>query len=378
MKHPSCYYFVLVALLPIAAINNCTTKQQTSSVETQLVVPDRTTTTPNLHQQQSLSMAYLAYSGELLTGDKDTVENTILKYINKSMKEISVLSVDSVSDWKVVWGPAIYTLEFGKLQDNMMFVVRQLSSKKPNYIVGIRGTNAAAFLDWVEEDFDVLEKVDWYTAGNPASGTPKISKATDIGFKALLTKMTSPLDGSDITTFLTQIAETTEININFTGHSLAGALAPTLALWFKQSQVKGSGWDPDSNATITTTPFAGATAGNTAFAAYSHKVLGSACDRIHNLNDVVPHGWETKTLRELNDLYSSINIKPSRKVRWIIDIAIDIIKDYKQIKVSNPFTFPLNPKYDTFPKQAEYQHVNSYPVHFGVPELNKKGVIIRE
>jgi len=286
------------------------------------------------------------------------------------MKKIPVLRIDGVPDWKVVWGPAIYTLPGGKLQDNMMFVTRQLSDTS-NYIVGIRGTNGAAFLDWVEEDFDVLIKVDWNTAGNPASGTPKISRATHTGFKALLNHLTDRQSGQDITTFLKQIAAQGKISVNFTGHSLAGALAPTLALWFKQSQGQASGWDPNSNVSVTTTAFAGATAGNTDFAVYSDSILGDSCDRIHNTNDVVPHAWESKSVKEIPDIYSSIGITLSEIERWVIDFAADIIQDYKQINVSKPFAFPLNNQYDTFVKQVEYQHKKSYPIVLLVPELNK-------
>ena len=89
------------------------------------------------------------------------------------------------------------------------------------------------------------------------------------------------------------------------------------------------------------------------------------------MSDAVPHGWETKTLKELIDLYSSIGIEPSIGEEIIIKLAINLIRDYKQIKVSNPFTFQLNEQYDTYTKQAEYQHVCSYTKQFGVPELNK-------
>ena len=340
---------------------------------------NETTLKPTL-QQISLSMAYLAYSGESLiesSSGSNTVEQAILALLNETIPEISVLLDSAVNpDWEVVWGPAIYTLKYGDLLDNMMFVTRQLSDTS-NYIVGIRGTNGAAFLDWLEEDFDVLEKVDWKLPdGKTAEGTPKISKATYIGIDALLNKMTPgkgmPGYDQDITSFLGSLAQTGKIAINFTGHSLAGALAPTLALWFKQSQGNHpNSWDTKKSATITTTPFAGATAGNTDFAAYSDSILGDSCDRIHNTNDVVPHAWESKSVKEIPDIYSSIGITLNEIERWVIDFAADIIKDYKQINVSKPLTFPLNKEYDTFVKQVEYQHKNSYPILLQVRELIK-------
>lgn len=332
-----------------------------------------TTFIPSLQQQRSLCMAYLAYTGELLTGDKRSVEEQILLMIDSTMNKIKPLHNSTGVDWRVVWGPAIYTLKHGELQDNMMFVSRQISDSA-NYIVGIRGTNGTAWLDWLEEDLDVLEKVDWkLPAGITTKGTPKISESTDTGFNSLLNKMTPEegLPGSrlDITAFLKSIVKTGKIRINFTGHSLAGALAPTLALWFKQSQGTASGWDPNNDATITITPFAGATAGNSDFAEYSDSVLGNSCDRIHNTNDVVPHAWMSKTIKEIPDLYSNIGVSLNFGEKIIIDAIAAVVKDYKQINNSNPFTFQLNKEYDSFSKQVKYQHVNSYPAYYMVPEL---------
>ena len=332
-----------------------------------------TTFIPSLQQQRSLSMAYLAYTGELLTGKKRTVEEQILLRIDSTMKKIKPLHNSMFVDWRVVWGPAIFTFKDGYLQDNMMFVSRRIS-EPVNYIVGIRGTNGAAWLDWLEEDLDVLEKVDWkLPAGITAKGTPKISEATNTGFNILLNLMKPesglPGSGLDITAFLKTIVKSGKININFTGHSLAGALAPTLALWFKQSQGTASGWDPKGSASISITPFAGATAGNSDFATYSDRILGDSCDRIHNTNDIVPHAWTSKTIKEIPDPYSSIGIKPGKLKKWIIDLVADIIIDYKQINNSNPFTFPLNNEYDSFTEQVGYQHVKSYPTYYMVPEL---------
>ncbi len=329
---------------------------------------------PSLQQQRSLCMAYLAYTGELLTGKKQSVEEQILLMIDSTMNKIKPLHNSKSVDWRVVWGPATYTFKDAKLQDNMMFVSRQISDPA-NYIIGIRGTNGAAWLDWLEEDLNVLEMVDWrLPTGTTAKGSPKISEATYTGFNILLNFMTPekgiPGGGLDITSFLKKIVKHSKIKINFTGHSLAGALAPTLALWFKQSQGTVSGWDPNNDATITITPFAGATAGNSDFAEYSDSVLGNSCDRIHNTNDIVPYAWVSKSIKEIPDLYSSIDITLSEIEKWIIDLVADFIEDFKQINNSNPFTFPLNKKYDSFIEQVGYQHLKSYPKYFMVPELN--------
>ena len=159
--------------------------------------------------------------------------------INLRMQKLNPLhDKNGDLDWEIVWGPCVHTFEVAKYQDNMMFVTRQKSDPS-NYIVAIRGTNAIAKLDWIMEDFDVWKKVTWeLPKDKKVQGTPKISAATDNGIQTLLDKNKMspcqglPGEGMGIIEFLTSISNQ-KCNIMFTGHSLAGALAPTLALYFK-------------------------------------------------------------------------------------------------------------------------------------------------
>lgn len=332
-------------------------------------------------QQINLSMAYLAYSGENLVR-KSSVSTGIFNIIKESMPKIPPLCDDTGQvDWQVVWGPVTYTLPDAILQDNMMFVTQQIS-KPTNFIVAIRGTNGDAILDWLEEDFDVWEMVEWLVPeGKKFDGTPKISKATHTGCNALLTKM-QPVDhlpgnGQTITEFLNTLVQSSQVNIQFTGHSLAGALAPTLALWFKQSQQIEDNWDPQGNAKISTIPFAGATAGNKDFSNYFNSELGEACDRIHNTLDIVPHAWETATLDKLPNLYASAGIKLKLSLKLLLEFVKNTVIGYEQIAQSNPFTWIIDPNYKTYMKQALHQHVSSYPTVLNVPSLLDKEVINR-
>lgn len=334
---------------------------------------------PTKSQKISLSFAYLAYSGEKIEGRTPLEEKEILALINKTMPEIHVLCDDSQHvDWDIVWGPAAYTfkLPFAFLQDNMMFVARQ-KSQPDNYVVAIRGTNGMAIWDWIEEDFRVLKKVDWPVPANKSiQGIPKISEATHIGLKVLLEKLVPkhniPGAKQSIQAFLSSVVQAGPAKINFTGHSLAGALAPTLALWFKQYQSIADNWDPSGNAHITTTPFAGATAGNTAFSEYFNAQLGSVCDRIHNRLDIVPHAWEQDTLKTIPNLYTDDGIHMSCLEKGLLEIILRIVRDYKQVNNSLKFSWDIQKKFSkSFLDQAGIQHTASYPVMLGVPELTK-------
>ena len=337
----------------------------------------------HLQQQQALCMAYLSYCGEQISakGNKrDEAALKTLELINENMpKQKVLLDSSGKSDWEVVWGPALYTFPcLAKEQDNMMYVVQQ-KSNRDNYIVAIRGTNGTAYLDWVKEDFEVLRQKSWHLPmGKKVSGKPKVSHATHTGFEILLKKCipTSSVkaSGQSISAFLTSIASKNRPStVTFTGHSLAGALSPTLALWFAQFQGEENLWDASCNVDIKVVAFAGATPGNGDFANYFDALLGSKCDRIHNKHDIVPHAWEMDTLNEIPTLYSSIGIKLNEKEKLAFDAFKEFLKclddDYVQLKSSLSFTYGLNNDLDSLGSQAEYQHVCSYADYFGLCQL---------
>ncbi|MEM7016804.1 MAG: hypothetical protein AAF512_05615 [Pseudomonadota bacterium] len=315
----------------------------------------------------AVTLAYVAYAGETLTqplsGDK-SVTHSILHIIEHTLPELQALQKDGVLDWRIVWGPAIYTLDLAVYQDNMMYVAQSISDPSQYFIV-IRGTNGVSILDWAEEDFAILRKVGWVIPeGQTADGKPEISEATHTGLQALLSEMVPddglPGAGRDISSFLRSITQTKPASITFTGHSLAGALCEALGLWFKQFQGVENDWNPQQNAAIKIISFAGATPGNTAFANYFNAVINGQCQRIHNTNDMVPHAWEQASMEQAPDLYASIGIKFNPVLKTLVDLASKKIDNYKQVNTSVPFTWPLQPEQDTYAKQALYQHVDSY------------------
>lgn len=331
---------------------------------------------PTQRQQVSVCFAYLAYSGELLTSDNQapavSVPMQILDIMNETMPKLPPLLNGNTVDWQVVWGPAIYTFPGAEFQDNLLYVVQQIS-QPTNYVVGVRGTNAKAILDWIEEDLKVWVKVDWKVPfGVSVQGSPKISKATADGIDVLLNKLIPdgvPGNGQNITAFLSSIAAENKVNLLFTGHSLGGALSPTLALWFKQSQKLAGDWDPNGNATISVVSFAGPTAGNADFAAFFNAQLGNACDRIYNTLDVVPHAWEEATLHEIPTLYSP-EIEMTLAEKLLLDFIEATVKDYTQVNTGDPVTWTVQPTAGpSFLDQVGTQHDDSYPVLLGVPEL---------
>lgn len=334
--------------------------------------PATTNYAPIPEDKINVCMAFLTYVGENLTYDKYSeeekreVEKTIHKEIHKIIPKIPTLVKEDSADWKIVWGPAIFRYRDDRKQDSGMFVIQQISNPS-NYVLAIRGTNYDAWEDWFKEDFEVLCMKKW----SRASGA-KISKATNNGIELLLNlKNAIPAppeskSNQSITEFLTSIS-TKPITISFTGHSLGGALAPTLALWFRERQGEFKGWDPKNNAVISCTAFAGATAGNATFANYSNiQFRDNPIRRIHDTNDVVPHAWNKQSMGQIAHLYSNTEMQIGFSLKLLLWLAILLTKhnNYTQIGNSIPITLGVDGKCDrnTFKKQATYQHDYSYPL----------------
>ena len=130
-----------------------------------------------------LSFAYLAYCGEQITSANP--EPTILGYINAAMPLIPPIAAPNAT-WAIVWGPAVYTVPGAMYQDNLMYVV-QNQSDTSQFAIAIRGTNSVAQLDWLLEDFDVLQQMNWPPgAATPSPAGAMMSESTSIDLQVLL------------------------------------------------------------------------------------------------------------------------------------------------------------------------------------------------
>jgi hypothetical protein len=106
-------------------------------------------------------------------------------------------------------------------------------------------------------------------------------------------------------------------SIIFTGHSLGGALSPTLALAVSDQARE---WVNGNSVMISVEPSAGATPGNQDFSEYYGEQLGASTTRLWNNIDVVPHAWNETMLSEIPSLYQP-NIRPGFLVRAFVSLA---------------------------------------------------------
>ncbi|MDM1555487.1 hypothetical protein PYS58_02370 [Chryseobacterium indologenes] len=249
---------------------------------------------------------------------------------NPSIADPSIIPM--LGNWNLVWGPALVeeTEQNGqptKVADNALYVAQCDALAFPGgpvlpvYVVAIAATNPASLYDWETEDFAVSEVVNW-TTYDPSEiitskynkNDPYISKGTATGISILL-GLTSPetaaSPGTTLQQFLADLQPDSKTAIIFCGHSLAGALSPTLALYLKEQQ------ELEAFGTTLVYPTAGPTPGDVNFAELFNNTFPplpsgwvsqpgdyQSWNTMHwNDLDVVPHAWQEADMVLIADLY---------------------------------------------------------------------------
>lgn len=282
---------------------------------------------------------------------------------------LKTLNANTGASWEVVWGPAIYSFPVnykGRHVDNTVYVVRNGTSN--DYAIAIAGTDSHSLADWIFEDFLVATTVPWFLEFTFHS-RPRISLATFNGL-AILLNISPPCapipgNGQHLLTFLSTIAKDGPINLYTTGHSLGGALAPSLTVALEDLRAL---WDFRGHATLLPWAFAGPTPGDAAFAGYFQTKIPAGLQRIWNSLDVVPHSWDTPHMKELPTLYGA----KLAVVADAVDATLAVIGPIGYTPLNNEAaTFTgkqQNPNITTieqYMNEVAYQHTTAYSVWAG-------------
>jgi len=205
-------------------------------------------------------------------------------YVKKVAAAVLSDTVSIIGNWKAIWGPIVYANDPTSNSvhaDNTMGMY--YNSDENVLVIAIAGTNINSPFGWLTEDFSLQNM--------------KNSKE-----ETLITALKKFLDENDTLTGM-QLA--------VAGHSLGGALSPTLALYLSDTK---SEWDPNGMTSIGAFPTAGPTPGDEAFASYYEKQI--AADKIyylsqHNAIDVVPHAWQKDDLEKIPTIYDEYIKQPT-------------------------------------------------------------------
>jgi hypothetical protein len=203
----------------------------------------------------------------------------------------------------IVWG----AVSNDPFKYNIAQVIVVQEDGNPEYTVSVRGTNFPSIPSWLLEDFITGHKVPWDNLNSRlvkgSAGCGSVSLATATAMRIHLNLKDENNVG--LFDYLDGILQANpSATINFTGHSLGGCVAPTLALKYFEH------WQSDLQPKFGGTPqfsvyaFAGPTPGDQDFAAYMTNTFSAKPFVCHELVrstlDVVPHAWNAQ---DMNDIY---------------------------------------------------------------------------
>jgi len=320
-------------------------------------------TTPTLQQKILFHLASLAggVSGKNPPPDPEAaLYQLIIEDFQKYQSQIGT--------WNVVWGPVVVTYDTFYYPINAIYIA-QSGDDPSQYVVSVAGTNPVSFFDWIVEDALVAKQIPW--PFDPGQGGA-ISLGTAIGLVILLSSSPSgdrPGAGQTIRQFLASLSSK-KITVTTGGHSLGGALSPTLGLWLKNTQIL---WDPLFQAKFASMPTAGPTPGNSAFAQYLSEKIPLV--RFWNLLDIVPHAWVETLLAELPTIYAP-DIPSDLAIEYLAQLGEDAAAggDYTQLCPDSSFPSAVNKdiihwdwiNLKNYLYQVAYQHTVAYTDYFAI------------
>ncbi|EUC57301.1 lipase (class 3), partial [Rhizoctonia solani AG-3 Rhs1AP] len=352
--------------------------------------------------------------------------------IQKALAEVLPADLKKVGDdWEVVWGPVVWKNDpdasdtsygnawFVAKNENVVF---EDGSKHCTYVVAIAGTSG--IYDWIYEDLAIRQVVNmdaWAGPGAAAinkapvpipnnASAPSNEPLVTNGFAQAVYQLlnNSPPKGSpgyqsNLPEFLQSIHPDPSLpslpKLVFTGHSLGGALSPTLAYALLKSNCLGT-FSSDMN-NVYVYPTAGPSPGNAMFAQkftkhFPHRTSSPDSSYKHwNVNivnklDIVPCGYCMDPEYNPEVLASILPMYGNTKYQVIgVWIAVEALK-WAARKLYIPIAFNLFdspiPKPPTPPKNtwdfiqdAHKYHVNAYTKEIlGIDKPSKKPYLERE
>lgn len=331
-------------------------------------------------QQQAFCLSWLSNAA----GDKvDTLAN-LEAIVAQAVAAFVTDNAGQIADWSVVWGPEAASHDGDDptalyYADNLLYAAEASVDGAPCLVVAMAGTNEDDAYDWLAEDFAIVRQVDWAYGNGGFTGapSPKISHATHTGITALLAMSDAKSGG--IQAFVTSWAKAnTGGTIIFTGHSLGGALSPTLA-----TAVIGQNGGPFPGITHLALPSAGPTPGNPDFAALYTHFYPQPADTgptpfntdIVNAHDIVPTAWNDVHLKgfftNTGDLAFKLEMDA---LLGSIDLLADGLLAFKTYTPIAHKTFAASPPDIDYASLQDFfglivaNHLAAYPTYFGVTD----------
>jgi hypothetical protein len=217
--------------------------------------------------------------------------------------------------WELMYGPVISETKKGGTVANTSTSIYYHKDTE-HMVIGVAGTNPISTYGWFTEDFEVGTTVSWnkniVTEGpNNGSGAtgPIVSEGTAIALMNTWNTKSSQNNLTVVQWLKANLSTYSTDTLSVTGHSLGGAISPALALALYENQDK---WreKTKSKIKIQSYIYAGPTPGNQEFYKLFNTNPNITSDKvfvtsIRNGNDVVPHAWDIRMMKELPSLFSN-------------------------------------------------------------------------
>lgn len=257
-----------------------------------------------------------------------------IRIMKLSIQERIKMALSQVqpSPQTLVWGPVIGQYKRGR-NVAMIFIAKDNSTNQ--YTVVVRGTNPFSLVSGWFEDLVVWEKAYWkkLSPGTPAQDA-MISEAT---FNSISIHLELRHQGLTFFEFLKTQMLNQNITVNFTGHSLGGLLAPTLALWFYENLASEFHGQIEK---IGVFSFAAPSTGDRRFTNYIDQVFGEnplfqgRTFYYRNVQDVSVNVWHREDMKKISRFYQDYGIPVTNAIKFILGGFLTIVESMEYLEAS--------------------------------------------
>jgi hypothetical protein len=332
-------------------------------------------------QQQAFVVSVLSNAAASTGGDAGMLQQDLTAKIQSVFGDATAQGYIG-SNWSIGWGPVVYVDPSDKkmVADNAMFAAK--NGDTGDIVVGIAGTNPVSKFDIGTEDFDVGTLVPF----GPAGANANIDQGTldGVGILEALVDTTQPSDSQTILGWLNNLAPT-KANLVIAGHSLGGALSPSLAL----DLVLNQGLKTSNFTNVYVYPTAGPTPGDANFSKLFGQTFPAVAappggkpwqvwnQVVWNSIDAVPHAWWA--LDQLEGLYAAFdNIGQVKCIGLAVQDVLDkklngvVLAQLPNAQfggfINESVNVPVHGVTCKWLAQALYQHIPAYFAEI-VPEM---------